>query len=80
MRKWILAVLIFAMAFFPMFSNSSTSWARSKHSSTGEKGKKGKKKGNRKGKGSKGNKSSSGKESVGTIGKSDVEFDTKSAK
>jgi hypothetical protein len=78
MKKWILVGLIFTLAFFPMFSAPSA-WGRTKHSHTNsEKGKKGKKKGLRKGKGSKGTKSPSGKESVGTIGKKDVEFDTKS--
>ncbi len=79
MKKWILAFLVAGMAFFPVFS-SSTAWARSKH--TAESGKKGKKghKGSRKGKKSKGGKSKSDNVSVGTIGKSDVEFDTKSSK
>ncbi len=75
MKKWIWVVLVAILAFFPAFS-PSTAWARTKH--TAESRKKGKK--GHKGKKSKNGKSQSDKASAGTIGKSDVEFDTKSSK
>lgn len=80
MKRWLIVFLVFFLVFVPVVS-ISPAWAHFKNSTlSGEKPKKekkGKKKSARRGKGSK-NGNSDGT-SVGTINKSDIEFNPKAS-